>query len=74
MQNVVVRTLSLGAPAIDAVVEKCFPAAAMTDPHAFFDAVGDDSKLKRNIDSMMESCNRFIDFETRSTSCLPANT
>lgn len=63
VQNVVVRPLSLGAPVIDAIVEECFPAAAMTDPHAFFDAVGDDSMLKRNIDSMMESCNRFIDFD-----------
>ncbi|AEI82115.1 hypothetical protein CNE_BB1p06950 (plasmid) [Cupriavidus necator N-1] len=63
VQNVVVHPLTHGAPIIDAVVEECFPASAMTDPHAFFDAVGDEDKLKRNSGSMMDSCNRFIDFD-----------
>lgn len=63
VQNVVVRPLTLGSPPIDAVVEECFPAAAMTDPQAFFDAVGDEAKFQQNLASMMESCNRFIDFD-----------
>ncbi|HSV83589.1 MAG TPA: EthD domain-containing protein [Ramlibacter sp.] len=63
VQNVVVRPLTHGAPAIDAVVEECFPAAAMTDPYAFFDAVGNEEKFKQNVDAMMASCHRFIDFE-----------
>lgn len=63
VQNVVVRPLTLGSPLIDAVVEECFPAAAMTDPQAFFDAVGDEAKFQQNLASMMDSCNRFIDFD-----------
>jgi hypothetical protein len=63
VQNVVVRALTHGAPALDAVVEECFPAAAMTSPHAFFDAVGDDARLQRHVQAMMDSCHRFIDFD-----------
>jgi hypothetical protein len=63
VQNVVVRPLTHGAPVVDAIVEECFPAAAMTSPHAFFDAVGDDAKLQRHVEIMMDSCNRFIDFD-----------
>lgn len=63
VQNVVVRPLTHAAPAYDAIVEECFPAAAMTDPHAFFDAVGDADKFQRNLQAMMESCRRFIDFD-----------
>lgn len=63
VQNVVVRPLTYGAPAFDAIVEECFPAMAMTDPGAFFDAVGDEEKLKRNVRAMMDSCHRFIDFD-----------
>ncbi|MES2257453.1 MAG: EthD domain-containing protein [Pseudomonadota bacterium] len=62
VQNVVVRWLTHGAPHYDAIVEECFPDAAMTDPHAFFDAVGDPDKFQRNLAAMMDSCNRFIDF------------
>src|SRR3546814_5310897 len=51
-QNVVVRPLSDDAPAIDAFVEECFPPDAMTDPHVFFDAVGDEAKFQRNLDAM----------------------
>jgi hypothetical protein len=63
VQNVVVRPLTPAAPACDAIVEECFPAAAMGDPQAFFDAVGDPEKLERNVKAMMESCHRFIDFD-----------
>jgi len=63
VQNVVVRPLTLGAPLVDAIVEECFPAAAMTDPYAFFDAVGDEAKFQQNVARMMDSCNRFIDFD-----------
>lgn len=63
VQNVVVRALTHAAPGYDAIVEECFPAAAMTDPHAFFDAVGDEEKFQRNINEMMDSCARFIDFD-----------
>lgn len=61
VQNVVVRTLIPGSTAWHAIVEECFPAAAMADPHVFFDAVGDDEKLARHQREMFESVQRFID-------------
>ena len=63
VQNVVVRPLSDRAPAYDAVVEECFPAEAMTDPHVFFDARGDESRFQRNLQAMIESVQRFIDLD-----------
>jgi hypothetical protein len=63
VQNVIVRPLSHAAPVCDAIVEECFPEAAMTDPQAFFDAVGDADKLQRHVQTMMASCARFIDFD-----------
>ena len=63
VQNLVILALTHGAPRIDAIVEECFPPAAMTDPQAFFDAVGDEAKFQRNLAAMMDSCNRFIDFD-----------
>lgn len=62
-QNVVVRVLTDGAPAIDAFVEECFPPEAMNDPYVFFDAVGDEAKFRRNLDAMMTSVHRFIDMD-----------
>ncbi|WP_421117943.1 hypothetical protein ACE2AJ_11000 [Aquihabitans daechungensis] len=61
VQNVIVRTLLAGTTTWHAIVEECFPAAAMTDPHVFFDAVGDDEKLARHQREMFESVQRFID-------------
>lgn len=61
VQNRVVRALTAGSPEIHAIIEEGFPAAAMTDPYAFFDAVGDQAKFDRNLKSMMDSVGRFID-------------
>jgi hypothetical protein len=60
VQNLVVRPLTPNAPPYVAIVEECFPDAAMTDPFAFFDAVGDKAKFAANLDRMMTSCARFI--------------
>lgn len=62
VQNIVVAALTQQAPAYDAFVEECFPAAAMTDPAAFFDAPGDEARLAANLQAMNESCAGFIDF------------
>jgi hypothetical protein len=62
VQHVLVQPLTDG-PDFAGFVEECFPLAALTDPHEFFDAVGDQAKFDRNLASMMESCNRFIDFD-----------
>jgi len=61
VQNVVIRALTPDAPPYAAIVEECFPEAALTDPFAFFDAVGNQEKFTANLSTMMESCNRFID-------------
>lgn len=64
VQNLVVRALTPDAPPYVAIVEECFPAAALTDPFVFFDAVGDPARFQANLARMMESCDRFI---TRGT-------
>jgi len=61
VQNVVTRVLTPGAERWDAIVEECFPAAAMTDPGAFYDAVGDPERQAANARTMFESVQRFID-------------
>jgi hypothetical protein len=61
VQNVVLRSLTPGAPHYAAVVEECFPIEAATDLHVFFDAVGDEAKLARHMAAMSESCDRFMD-------------
>lgn len=63
VQNPVIRALTHAAPVYDAMVEECFPAAAMTDPQAFYDAKGDAKKYEENHKTMMESVARFIDFD-----------
>lgn len=63
LQNVVVRALSADAPPLDAIVEECFPAAAMTDPQVFFDAPGDEAGFQRNLQRMMDSVARFLDLK-----------
>ncbi len=71
VQNLVVRALSYGAPGYHAIVEECFPAAAMTDPQVFYDAAGDEKKHRHNEKRMMESCARFIDFA--AIDCIPTS-
>lgn len=60
VQNVVVMPLTADAPAWRGIVEEGFPREAMHDLRAFYDAVGDEAKFKRNLDLMMESCGRFL--------------
>jgi EthD domain len=62
VQNLIVRPLTEGAPDYAAFVEECFPLEALTDPHAFFGAVGDPEKFEANLATMMDSCGRFIQF------------
>ena len=62
VQNVVTRVLTPGAPPWAAIVEELFPAGAMTDAHVFYDAVGDERRLRRHQTAMIESTQRFLDF------------
>jgi hypothetical protein len=63
-QNVVVRTLDEHSTAFDAIVEENFPPGAMTSDHDFYDTDGDDEQLQQRMTEMMNSCVRFIDFES----------
>ena len=62
-QNVIVRPLTYVAPPYNAIVEENFPEAAMTDNQAFYDAPGDEEKCKKNEQAMIDSCDRFLDFD-----------
>ncbi len=57
-QNVVVRAISPDAPAIDAIVEEQFPAAALTDPLAWYGA-GDMAEFQDRVGRMMASVARI---------------
>lgn len=61
-QNLVIRALTFGAPAYDAIAEECLPEAALTDPHAFYGSGGDNDKLEQRRNACMQSVARFIDF------------
>jgi hypothetical protein len=61
VQNVVLHSLTEGAPPWRGIVEECFPLEALSDPRWFFDAVGDDAKLQRNLSRMMDSVHRFLE-------------
>ena len=61
-QNVVTRVLTPDAPPWAGIVEELFPAGAMTDAAVFYDAVGDDDRLRRHQAAMIASTQRFLDF------------
>jgi hypothetical protein len=61
VQNVIFRSVTPKAPQYAAVVEECFPTAAASDLHVFFDSVGDEARLARHMAAMSESCDRFMD-------------
>jgi hypothetical protein len=60
IRNEIVRPLTPNAPAWGGIVEEGFPLAALTDPHAFYDAVGDEAKFRANSKRMVESCTSFL--------------
>lgn len=62
VQHLITRPLTKNAPRYQAIVEECFPPEAMTDPAAFFDAVGDEARFADHTRRMMESCDGFLKF------------
>ena len=62
VQNSVVRKLQKQAPNFIAIVEECFPSQAMSDQEEFYAATGDATLMKKNLEIMMDSCSKFIDF------------
>ena len=63
VQNVVVRAVTEDAPPWTAIVEEGFPKEAPTDPMIFYAAQGREQRLRENQKKMIESCQRFIDFD-----------
>ncbi len=63
VRNEVVRPLTDGAPPWGGIVEEGFPLAALEDPQAFYDAVGDDAKYRDHLEQMVESCDAFLDMQ-----------
>jgi EthD domain len=63
VQNVVVMPLEAELPPFRGIVEECFPMAAMRELRAFYDAADDETKFRKNVALMMESCARFIDMD-----------
>jgi hypothetical protein len=63
IQNAVVRAVTEDAPPWVAIVEEGFPHEALTDQKVFYDAGDSDEKLAENRGRMVESCQRFIDFD-----------
>ena len=70
-QNIVVRALTYTAPNYDAIIEENFPAAAMTDRMAFYNASGNEALYKEREQKMLASCSRFIDFD--KIDCIPTS-
>jgi hypothetical protein len=66
VRNVVVRGLTDGAPSYDGIVEETFPIEALSDPHVFYNAATQE-EFKANLDRMIASCQRFLDFEPLET-------
>jgi hypothetical protein len=62
-QNLVVRALSDEAPAWAAIVEEGFPADSFRDPKIFYAAGDSEEKLHDHRKQMVESCQRFIEFD-----------
>jgi len=60
VQNLIIRALIPGPEDYAAIVEECFPEAAMQDPAIFFDAIDDPLRFAANTAAMAESCARFI--------------
>ena len=61
-QNVIMESFIEGAPVLHAMVEENFPPQAMTSDLEFY-GVANDMELQTNLDAMLESCARFIDFD-----------
>lgn len=70
-QNLVTRRLTEGAKNYAAIIEECFPQAALTDPLAYFDAPGDEAKMRQNLGAMMQSTSKFIDHSRMD--CIPTS-
>jgi hypothetical protein len=63
IRNEVVRPLTKEAPPWWGVIEEGFPDTALSNPQAFYDAVGNEPKYRENLRRMIESCDAFLSLE-----------
>lgn len=70
-QNLVTRRLTEGSGHYAAIIEECFPKAALTDPLIYFDAPNDQEKMQKNLQAMMQSTSKFIDHSKMD--CIPTS-
>lgn len=63
IRNVVVRPLTPDAPPWWGIVEEGFEREAVIDPMLWYDARGDEERLRKNVKRMVESCQAFLDLE-----------
>jgi len=68
-QNLVVRPVTEPAAPYAAIVEECFPIAAITDKQLYYAAAGDPAKLEANEKAMLDSCANFIG--AKGCDCIP---
>ena len=68
VRNVVVRTLTPGAPPLAGIVAERFRSVEdLTDPMRFYGASGSKPALERNVRRVLDHCRTFLDLErTRS--------
>ncbi|WP_157216862.1 EthD domain-containing protein [Flavisphingomonas formosensis] len=60
VQNLIVRPLTAQSAGYVAIIEECFPYAALNDQGVYYDAPGQPEKQAANYKAMMDSCARFI--------------
>jgi hypothetical protein len=60
IRNEIVRPLTPDAPDWAAIVEEAFPSGALDDPYVFYDAVGDEERLKANGKRMLDTVALFL--------------
>lgn len=63
VRNEIVRQLSGPPQPWAAIVEEAFPIEAMSDPHVFFDAVGDEERFQANIGRMVDTVARMLEMD-----------
>lgn len=69
VQNLVVRPVTDGAAPYAAIIEECFPIAAIQDKELYYAASGDPAKLIENEKTMLDSCANFIG--AKGCDCIP---
>jgi hypothetical protein len=64
VRNEVIRPLTEGAPAIEGIVEECWPSKRhVTDPMLFYLGGGSGERMRAHVKRMLESVRAFLDLD-----------